>query len=245
MINKKALILGYPGIPGDEEYCEGVYHDINNYFEHFTSINGGAWNADCPESSEDEIFKELSITKKSLFEYINYFNKCAKYSVFIFAGHGYYTRQYGTIIQINNTESIPVSEIKFNAPRKLFIIDCCRKISSTRLIESNLRKSISIECFSDNREVYRARFDRLLNNSVEGTIEVYSCGINEYSQDISDRGGLFSSKLLDSAIGNENLTIFKTFETAKSFVQKMSRNEQNPIIVKPRMSGVSFPFYIA
>jgi hypothetical protein len=245
MINKKALIIGYPGILGEEGYCEGVLHDLDNYQDHFTSIHGGAWNIDHKDVSKNEVFVKLSITKDELVQYIEYFNGCAEYSVFVFAGHGRYHSRYGTIIQLNEKEEIQISEIFLNTDRQLFIIDCCRRVSTQRLIESNLKKSLSMENFSDNRDIYRAHFNRLLNNSIKGIIEIYSCSIDEFSMDISGSGGLFSSILLDSATGNENLTIFKTFEKAKPLVKSRSRNRQNPIIEKPRMNGLSFPFYIS
>jgi hypothetical protein len=89
------------------------------------------------------------------------------------------------------------------------------------------------------------RFNQLLAKSINGIVEVYSCSVDEYSQDISEQGGLFSSKFLDSASGSENLSIFKTFEKAKPRVQRLSRNRQTPVIIKPRMNGNTFPFYIS
>jgi hypothetical protein len=246
MINRKALIIGYPGIYGGENYCEGVLHDLNNYQNYFESIHGGAWEITNNDFSKIEVFQELSITRGKLDQYIEYFNSCAEYFIFVFAGHGEYHNRYGTIIQLNEREEMPVSEIFLNANRQLFIIDCCRKVSTQQLIENELKKSLSLESyFSHNRDIYREHFNQLINNSIEGNIEIYSCSINEYSIDISGSGGLFSNRLLNSATGNENLTIFKTFETAKPLVQLRSRNRQNPVIEKPRMKGISFPFYMA
>jgi hypothetical protein len=245
MINKKALIIGYPGRPGEENYCKGVFKDMDNYYSHLTTIHGGAWNGGYADYNMNEVFSKVCIEKYDLKNIIEYFNGCAEYSVIIFAGHGSYDDHYGTIIRLNERQDIPITQIKLNAPRQLFIIDCCRRKASTELLEENLKKSLSIESFSNNRDIYRMRFNQLLAKSINGIVEVYSCSVDEYSQDISEQGGLFSSKFLDSASGSENLSIFKTFEKAKPRVQRLSRNRQTPVIIKPRMDGNTFPFYIS
>lgn len=54
MLSKFALIIGYPGEPGEENFCEGVYTDVETYERYLKSIHGGAWN-------DDEIHSELNI----------------------------------------------------------------------------------------------------------------------------------------------------------------------------------------
>lgn len=54
MLSKFALIIGYSGEPGEENFCEGVYTDVETYERYLKSIHGGAWN-------DDEIHSELNI----------------------------------------------------------------------------------------------------------------------------------------------------------------------------------------
>lgn len=237
MLNRKALILGYPGEIGDEHYCEGVIHDLEGYKHYFGSIHGGAWDID------SEVFTELNITKSKLSEYSDYFKREADYSVIVFAGHGEYdTRFQQTRMQINRISSILVNDIKGWTNRQLLIMDCCRKRTQV-FIKSRIQDSMTIESFSNNRDIYRSRFNELLEKSVEDTIEIYGCSIDEFSQDISNRGGLFSYQLLNSAKGDETLSIYKTFAKAQQIVQELSKNKQTPVIHRPR-SGITFPFYI-
>jgi hypothetical protein len=238
MENRKALIFGYPGEYNTENYCEGVFHDIENYKKYLLSNHGGAW------IESDEVHTEISISRERLSAYINYFDRKADYSLIVFAGHGEYNLgKKQTCLQLNREESILVSDLYNGNKRQLLIIDCCRKISKI-LIESRIQDSAIYKSFSNNSDAYREKFDQMLKASVEDKIEVYSCDIDEYSRDISNKGGLFSYNLLDEAKGNEDLTIYKTFEKAKPHVIETSRNMQNPVIQRPR-TGNSFPFYLS
>lgn len=237
MLSKFALIIGYPGEPGEENFCEGVYTDVETYERYLKSIHGGAWN-------DDEIRSELNISKRELKNWIIYLSNF-DYSVIIFAGHGEFnTIQHQTEIQINKYESILEDELISQTERQLIILDCCR-IKSRSLVEDSVIKSFSIENSTQlDRDIYRAFFNTKLEKSVHDLIKVYSCSINETARDLGIKGGLFSKSLIDSAKGKENLSIYKTFSKAKDIVITQSRNKQHPQIEKPR-SGISFPFYIS
>lgn len=237
MLSKFALIIGYPGEPGEENFCEGVNTDVANFQHYLKSIHGGAWN-------DDEIHAELNISKRELKKWIIYLSNF-DYSVIIFAGHGEYnTIQYQTEIQINKYESILENELITQTERQLIMLDCCR-VKGKTLVEDSFIKSFSLESSSHiSKDIYRMLFDNNLSESVQDLIKVYSCSINETARDLGIKGGLFSKSLIDSAKGNENLSIYKTFSKAKDIVITQSRNKQHPQIEKPR-SGLSFPFYIS
>lgn len=237
MLSKFALIIGYPGEPGEENFCEGVYTDVDNYENYLKSMHGGAWN-------EDEIHSELNISKQELKNWIIYLSNF-DYSVIIFAGHGEYNILHQqTEIQINKYETIFENELITPTDRQLIMLDCCR-IKTRTLVEDSFIKSFSIESSSNiSRDVYRMIFDNKLSESVQDLIKVYSCDIDETARDLGRKGGLFSKSLIDSADGREDLSIFKTFSKAKDIVITQSRNKQHPQIEKPR-SGTSFPFYIS
>ena len=237
MLSKFALIIGYPGEPEEENFCEGVYTDVENYERYLKSIHGGAWN-------DDEIHSEINISKRELKNWIIYLSNF-DYSVIIFAGHGEYNLFHQqTEIQINKRETILENDLMISTDRQLVILDCCR-IKSKTLIEDSVIKSFSAEDFSDvDRFLYRNIFDIKLSESVQDFIKIYSCDIGESARDLGRKGGLFSKSLIDSAKGNENLSIYKTFSKAKDIVITQSRNKQHPQIEKPR-SGISFPFYIS
>jgi len=241
MITKKALIFGYPGEKGGENYCSGVFHDMHGYYSHFTSLCGGAWKV------REEIFIEKQpITKKRLKKYIEYFNCEAEYSIFIFVGHGEYHEDYGTIIQLNAKEKISEFDLSLdNVSRRLNIFDCCREKTIFPMQGRYLKESYISQSFSaSNVELYRECFNSLLGASIKGNINIYSCSINERSKDISNLGGLFSYHLLRNTIGNENLSIYKAFKKAEPIVKRLSSYEQNPVIDRPRVNGNSFPFYL-
>ena len=132
-----------------------------------------------------------------------------------------------------------------NVSRQLNIFDCCRKkiihpyfpyLKESKIIESSLSVT--------NVELYRKRFNELLENSIEGKISIYSCSVDEEAIDMSNFGGLFSCHLLYYATGNENLSVYKAFKKVEPIVQELSSHRQNPVIHKPRMKGYTFPFYL-
>jgi hypothetical protein len=244
MISKRALVFGYPGIPGTEDYCEGVLRDIDNYYAYLSSNHGGAWNSETVGNSDAELYKKLNITKKQLITYINYFNTISDYSVLIFAGHGRYDDKYGQILRVNPHEDIALADLRLTTSRQLLIMDCCRKRGREPLLESLNSERMRLESFANTRWLYRDRYDKQLQGSIKGTIELYACSINEYANDCN-LGGYFSYQLLKQAQGRHDKSIFQDFNDAKPEVQRMSRQLQNPVIAKPRMEGNTFPFYIS
>jgi len=40
---KRALLITNPGEKGADNFCRGVYVDVENYRQHLTSAVGGAW----------------------------------------------------------------------------------------------------------------------------------------------------------------------------------------------------------
>jgi hypothetical protein len=236
MINKKALIFGYPGEKEGRYYCAGVSGDMSDYYSHFKSLYGGAWKED-----EEVFIEEQPITKDLLKEYIEYFNSEAEYSVFIFVGHGRYHKDYGTIIQLNAREEVSEFELLLNdVTRQLNILDCCRVQTISQMQGHYLKESYNESFSASNIELYRKCYNALLKDSIEGVINIYSCKAGEKSKDRRS----FSYQLLHNAKGNEALSIYKAFKKAEPIVQRESSNKQNPVFDGPRMRGNPFPFYI-
>lgn len=237
MLTRFALIIGYPGEINGENYCEGVLTDVSNYTNYLESIHGGAWE-------DNTIYHKIDISKKELESYISYMSRF-DYSVVIFAGHGEYSEKYKqTILQINENECILENELQTGTDRQLIIMDCCR-VKSKALVEDSFYKSFSLESkINQDRLLYKMRFNQLLEKSMHDLIKVYGCSVGESARDLGKKGGLFSKNLIDSASGNNDLSIYKAFVKAQNIVVTYSRNKQNPDIERPR-SGVSFPFYIS
>lgn len=239
MIRKHALIFGYQGESGDENFCTGVPLDLENYKNYLMSPHGGCWE-------EDEINCCLNVKKESLLQAIEYINTDIDYSVVIFSGHGQFNSLYGeTELELNSQETILVSELYTGCMRELYIFDCCRVPSQIPIQESVIKSfSFSEENFSNYEKIYyKNLFDDLLQKSVSGRVEIYACSKGETSTDLSHRGGLFSVNFLNQATGDEDLSVYKTFYNAKLYLEQ-NKAKQHPEICKPR-SGKTFPFYIA
>lgn len=238
MLEKRALIFGYAGISGDENYCAGVLKDIENYKNYLKSFHGGCW-----EDSEIDSCNDVS--KDSLLKAIAEVSQTCDYSVVIFSGHGQYNSDYEeTEIEINNSETVLEHELYTVCDRQLIILDCCRKPTKI-LIQDSINKSLSfgMESFSVlDKDYYKSEFDRQLNSSVKGEIKVYSCSVGQFSSDNSEKGGVFSYSFLKNAVSDEDLTVSELFFKTKKYLE--GRAEQIPVIEKPK-SGMSFPFYIA
>lgn len=238
MIKKKALILGYPGIPGDENYCAGVLKDVNNYKDYFMSFHGGCWEA-------SEIDSCIDVSKESLLKVVSRVGQTCDYSILVFSGHGQFNSNYGeTEIEINDSEIVLEHELYTGCERQLIILDCCRKPSPI-LIQDSFRKSFSRgeESFNVFDSLYyRKKFESQLNDSLKDRIKIYSCSVGQYSADNSENGGVFSYSFLKNASGNTDLSIFQLFTKTKNFLE--NKETQIPVIEKPK-GGKTFPFYIA
>lgn len=141
------------------------------------------------------------------------------------------------------------------ADRCVLILDCCRRLhipevvgDSALILEKAAKATITeTEC--------RKYYDKTINGCPESLVVLYSCGLNDYSTDISGHSGLYSSSLLRGAetwSRSENIdtkthfitmSIVQAHENAARRVSARSGDRQKPEIEKPR-SEPYFPFCV-
>lgn len=238
-MTKHILLIGNPGDKDADNYCAGVLKDLENYKNYFKSFAGGEWY-------DSEI---TCLVKPDCFTVRNELKKMAEldYSIIVFSGHGY-SRDGQTYVELKPGEDdddycndIPESEF-MNSGRRLIILDCCRK--NIPLI--NLDESVSEQFakhFAMERSTRKTYESTLLNSAKINTI-LYSCSLNEYSQDDERSGGVYSYNLVKSACQlYDSLDAGKYYPAtaahnlASKEVTKISNNTQNPAKKIPRISS--------
>lgn len=174
-------------IIGNNEGLPGVKIDIENYNQFFMSPFGGNW-------FPNEINVKLNPTKSELSAELNRLKGMSlDYLIVIFSGHGGQERE--TILELNpRGETIGESDLKYLATRQLNIFDCCRCYPMS-LNESALFKVLSKAFTGINT---REKFEKRILQAVPQQVDLYSCSINEISNDTSD-GGVYSKYLIQSA----------------------------------------------
>lgn len=242
MITRKAIIISNPGEKGDEDYCEGVNKDIENYDAYLHSSTGGAWDSKEIKTLYKPRPKELRYAFEEL--------PLCDYGLIVFSGHGHYsTRTQSTILSINGTDDYDSSEFYNTACLKLSIIlDCCRK---ERYILREFAKAVEIleKSGSSNRYTCRRHYNERIEECDPGIVVMHACSINEYSYDDPERGGYYSSSLIHNAKKWAEsdfgiLSVSKTHIRACSDVIRMSGGRQHPQIEKPRSATKFFPFAV-
>lgn len=217
---KRVLIIGNnDGLPG-------VKIDIANFTKFFKSGYGGFW-----QDNEFEIM--LNPSRINLLRKIQILkNMDLDYCIVIFSGHGGQHRE--VVVEINGDgEMMHEAEFKNISKRQLTIFDCCRGLISESLSARSLGSPIS-KSFSLTENYIRARFENRILQAVEQQVTLYSCSINEYSQDTSE-GGVYSKNFLFSAVNvfNEFKLVGKNHEEA-SYLTKKENPKQNPDAILPR-----------
>ena len=252
-MNRRALIISNPGERGDENYCEGVLRDVDNYKSFLTNACGGLWSySDIDHISRPSI-NEVRLAMRKL--------EGSGYALVVFTGHGWYSTDLdSTILTLKAGQEIDSVELQKGASKQTIILDCCRKkFAGIPLDESNLIKAsaavLNRASSRLNAELCRHYYNEKIKTCDQGTTILYSCSSGEKSQDNSQRGGLYSYNLIDFAeswadngefdLTNSyyTLSVVKAHEGATELVQR-KRRDQNPQIEKPR-SAPYFPFCVA
>lgn len=137
MASRKALIIGYPGEKGANNYCKGVNHDMENYKSFLTSPLGGAW-------SEDEIqilYKPIKEAVRQAVQSLKY----VSYAKIIFSGHGAYSPIHGsTFLELNKNEAIDAAELRGACRKQTIILDCCRAVAKVITEEEVMVKGAEV-----------------------------------------------------------------------------------------------------
>lgn len=254
MVSRKALIIGYPGEIGDENYCEGVFVDLNNYKKYLTSPLGGSW-------FEDEIVILLNTEIEILDYYLDKI-KNIDYTFIAFSGHGYIVKKgsnYINYLQINKSEEICINYLKKFDKKRTIVLDCCREIYDSQgkklIVESRLKR-IQKAGFEINPNLCRKLFDYRLSLCKNGLIILHSCRPGQKSGDDDINGGVYTSSLLEAVDDWFEETLQTEYNPKKvmsvvkahqysidiiDFKLQFKNVIQNPYIEKPR-SPLYFPF---
>ncbi|MCX6168664.1 MAG: caspase family protein [Ignavibacteriales bacterium] len=248
MIKRRAIIIGNPGEIGAVNYCDGVNKDLQNYKSFLTSPLGGLWY-----DNEIEVLLKpnLKKTREALGKLKDY-----DYTKVIFSGHGEYSSSVkSTILELNKVETIDLNELRKGSPRQTIIVDCCRKIAKSVLVKSFQERMIKLSDHVTNKQSCRMYYDKCIEECTEALLVLYSCNIDEVSNDDSARGGYYSFSLIDSAEEWENndstdtskfYNIFSlpvAHEKASIKTKRLSGDRQNPQIEKPKEEKY-FPFAV-
>ena len=242
---RRCVIVGILVPPGQDNYCEGVNVDLRSYREFLLSPLGGFWY-----ESEITVLKRPSRYDLRAARDIG----ASDHLLFIFSGHGWYSSQSNsTILHLTEREQVDSDDIKAYGKSKLIILDCCRKVYREYISESmfaeSLRKAMGPQLHPDE---CRRFYDKSVEKCEKCLISLHSCSIGETSGDSSEKGGVFSFNILQSALEVYRQSTIDTsrnyllitaptaFEAAAARVRRQSGNAQNPTIEKPR-SGEYLP----
>ena len=187
-MERKALIIANPGLIGQEDYLSGVNKDVEQYTAFLLSPEGGSW-------TEDEIQilrKPPALTLRKAARQL----QDADYALVVFSGHGY--QNDAPILNLGNDEMDSRELLRLRAPRETLILDCCRKARPLREVRT-LAKSIMEAATPLNPRRCRWVYDKMIEQSATGIIELCACTRGEYSYD-RPTGGLYSYNLIDSAL---------------------------------------------
>ena len=251
-ITRRALLIANPGEIGDEDYCKGVYVDIENYQSHLTSAEGGAWDVgeiqylNRPTAAEVRMW----IADFSRYDYL----------LVMFTGHcAYSNADRDHVLELKQGERITYTHLIQGAKRRTVILDCCQQVHEDSLMEKYAR-AINILNASRGRTANRNECKRLYLDALElcplSIVKMLSCTIGEISTDSDTYGGWYNSSLFDCAsdwIEGERARTFyapaaifsmvAAHECASQKTISKSAGQQNPTIDKPR-TGPYFPFAV-
>lgn len=257
MKRKLFLVLNYGGI-GNR--LPNVKADKENYLRFFHSAEGGAWEDEEIQISENNF--DFSVFADDI-RFQQRMQRPYEYIVLVFCGHGYSDANGERWIEVrpdgSNGSCVSLSQIKEACyrTRTLFISDSCLAIYPQPATE----RSYSAITDSFHREdYYRARCKELYNELVKRTSEYtftagFAVSLGE-SADDNERGGYYSQTLLDTArihinalkndnqYANQNYASFSAIHDAAARVVAAKTNEkQHPSIEMPR-SYYQLPFIV-
>lgn len=236
-MNRRVLIISNPGEINSDNYCEGVKKDVINYIEFFRSTYGGAWYS-------DEIISLERPTKNELRKYLIKVDS-ADYSIVVFTGHGYMDK-CDTIIELRDGEEYNTRFLKKSG--RTLILDCCRK--KCDYLSHGLLMEYTSKIQKRHMDIFNARkyYEEQILRCGKQKLVMYSCDVDECSNDDSRTGGYYSYNLLKVARGwfedkgdvlePMTLTMVQAHEQTKRVLKSIIDN-QNPQIEKPR----EMPYY--
>lgn len=245
-MDRKALVIGSPGTPGQSGYLKGVEKDLENYSTSLQSPLGGAWKSSEIVTLRNPSRADVDTALQRL--------TTAEYSLAVFSGHGCHrVPPDSTFVELKPGTEMDSMHLRKGAARHTLILDCCRVVVTTLLAEAVVKIARAAPLLNAPR--CRLAFDQEIQKCPNGLIVIHSCAQNETSGDDELRGGVYSSRLMDSATKWLNvsttdttryyasLSVVEAHEKASISVQQASGGRQNPTIEKPR-SMPYFPFAV-
>lgn len=252
MLRRKALIIGSPGKSGTKEFLQGVALDLDNYRDYLFSPIGGYWQQNEVVVMRDPSLQEVVMELSRL---------TADYALLVFSGHGYHNGST-TVFDLRDDKEIKIDQFRNRVHKQTIIADCCRKLTVVVNEAKFLVEALALGR-GLNSDRCRAYYDELIEESGRGAkggeeVVLYACGVDETATDLSNRGGAYSSSLIEVAENwaqdqlrslNQNI-ISKDFLSvisahAKAEVEVRNRRyRQTPQIERPRTAGGHFPFCV-
>lgn len=253
-ISKRALLISNPGEIGAENYCKGVYVDINNYQRLLTSSEGGAWE-------NGEIRHLDRPTAQNVRDWLAIFS-VYDYVLVMFTGHGWYSApDRDRILELRKGEEIASNDLLVGTKRRTVILDSCQKVHQESLLEKLARQfaftaNAAEARHTPNREACRKLFLDSIQAAPQGAVRLTSCAIDEVSTDDDTRGGRYNASLIECVedwvalqakkqfyASPEMFSVVAAHECAAERTRKLSGGKQNPSIEKPKTSPY-FPFAV-
>lgn len=241
-MKRKAIIIASPLRKGQSGFLPGVQYDAMNYATFLRSPLGGAWR-----SNEIEIL--VNPSKSQVIETMFY--TTGDYVFTAFSGHGGTdSKTKRSVLNINERESIWLSQLTAKASRQLAIVDTC----STYLNYGFPKEPQLIgDPFSPTSKLTlsqaRYLFDHRVMASRRGWTVLHSSSPGEASID-TEKGGVFSLSILKTAKIWENmegngrfLPVSIAYSSSFMYLKKKLKANQTPRILH---SGVNpnFPFAV-
>ena len=241
-MKRKAIIIASPLRKGHSGFLPGVKYDAINYASFLTSTLGGAWR-----SNEIDIL--VNPSKAQIIETMFYTK--SDYVFTAFSGHGGIdTKTKKAFLNINENESIWLSQLTAKASRQLAIVDTCSTFLNYGFSE---KPQLIGDPFGpvSRLSLSQARiiFDNRVMASRKGWTVIHSASPGEASID-TEEGGAFSLSILKTAKIWERLEghghilpVSVAYSSSSKYLKSKFKVNQTPRILH---SGVNpnFPFAV-
>ena len=238
-MRKKALIVGCSG--SEQSFLPGVQRDIENFRNFLKSPNGGHW-------FESEIVSLYNPTELELQEEIESLkSQNLDFSFVVFSGHGEYSEVMGCRrLYLTNSKFVYEKDMLKISPKQLTIIDSCAE-TDDMILESKMEKSAGLErLYSSVIKDYRRLYELSIERCKPQAINLYSCDIDEYSQDTS-KGAMYAAHLLSVAMSNSSNEVLNALEAhaiTSEVVTKKTQGDQNPQYICTAKFGDKLPISV-
>lgn len=245
-MNRKALLIGGPGVKGADGYLRGVERDLEGYRTFLCSPLGGAWQ-------DGEIATFLSPNRAQVDAALRILTT-ADYSVTLFSGHGRHSAvTQSTIVELQSGIELDSDRLRSGAPKHILILDCCR-VEVPEGLEEALAK-MDQQGPSLHPDDCRRYYDERIAACDVGLVVLHACSVDETAGEIATRGGIYSIALLGAAeqwwrlsrVDTRNYydiqSVVSAHDLAVPEVKRLSGNRQNPVIQMPRVK-LFFPLAV-